>query len=405
MGPRVFYRSSKAPEAPHGGLPVSIPGEGGRRFSDGVGGRLERGANMQIIIPLINSDMVADAAWRAWLEGLAKFSDGSTFRRVFVPVALDTTAFNVPDPLRNLNFLRPSGLPLPPRDAEGGSTALELVSRSMLKQLTETLCRFMISGSAKQRPAAGDEADYRRLSASEIDDGATAKLKIFLSHAKADGTGPAQSIRDYIYSHTQLAAFYDENDIAFGSAFAQVLEGDLDAHETAAMIAVRSARYASRPWCRRELASFRRPRREADGPGGCERWRMCPALVVDSMAGREHSPGIPEFGNSLCLRWEDELADQEEQIVTTVLRDVMLSAFHSAVGANLDPSPGADAVVINWLPDPTSLLHIPQVRGSAQDIDVIHPGRGMSILELEIFSEFFPRITFHSFEDYLANDK
>ncbi|MEI8345296.1 MAG: carbamoyltransferase HypF, partial [Candidatus Omnitrophota bacterium] len=51
-------------------------------------------------------------------------------------------------------------------------------------------------------------------------DGRTAKIKIFLSHAKSDGTTPARRIRDYIYSQTQLAAFYDENNIPLGSAFA-----------------------------------------------------------------------------------------------------------------------------------------------------------------------------------------
>ena len=42
---------------------------------------------------------------------------------------------------------------------------------------------------------------------------------MFLSHAKRDGTGPARRLRDYIYSQTQLTAFFDENDIAYGSVF------------------------------------------------------------------------------------------------------------------------------------------------------------------------------------------
>ena len=73
-------------------------------------------------------------------------------------------------------------------------------------------------------------------------------MKIFLSHAKADGTEPARRIRDYIYSQTQIAAFFDENDIPFGALFNKVLDGQVAGSSRAtALIVVRSARYVDRP--------------------------------------------------------------------------------------------------------------------------------------------------------------
>jgi hypothetical protein len=57
-----------------------------------------------------------------------------------------------------------------------------------------------------------------------------------------------------------------------------------------------------------------------------------------------------------------------------------------------------DQIVINWLPDPTTLLCIPRVRDSGAPLDVFYPGRGLSGLELDILDEFFPRISFHSFD-------
>ncbi|MEM0895392.1 MAG: toll/interleukin-1 receptor domain-containing protein [Verrucomicrobiota bacterium] len=385
LGPQVFYRSLKAPDGAES-LPVPIPGEG-----RGNGGypSLRRGANVQILILLIDCHLIADPAWRMWLQNISRYHSG--FRRIFIPVALDPTAYNIPAPIRDLNFLRPTGLERV-GEMRGGyafQSALAPVSRSLLKQLTETLCRFMIGGTV-------DDSTMTKLSADEGMNPGQKKLKVFLSHAKADGTSPARRIRDYIYSQTQLAAFFDENDIAYASAFAKVLEQDLNADETAAFIAVRSSRYASRPWCRRELATFRRPRPEASNR--TERWKLYPTLVVDSMDSREHTPGIPEFGNSTLLRWDEGGSEQEEQIVTTVLRDVMLSAFHSALGASM--APPSDHIVINWAPDPTSLLQIPRIRDVKEELHVVYPGRGMSYLELGILSEFFPRITFHSFEEY-----
>jgi hypothetical protein len=157
------------------------------------------------------------------------------------------------------------------------------------------------------------------------------KITIFLSHAKVDGTAPARRIRDYIYSQTQLAAFYDENDIPFGSAFGRVLHNSVEGVQTAAMIAIRSAKYATRPWCRRELSLFRRPLLEPT-PGQTERWRVNPLLVVDALDGGPRTLGIPELGNAPAIRRGENVPNQEEQVVTTVLRDALLAACHAAVG-------------------------------------------------------------------------
>jgi hypothetical protein len=226
------------------------------------------------------------------------------------------------------------------------------------------------------------------------------KISIFLSHAKADGTIPAKRIRDYIYSQTQLAAFYDENDIPFGSAFSRVLQASVEASNTAALIAVQSARYAARPWCRRELSLFRRPLLETAAHAGAEQWRLNPIVVVDALAPGGQTAGIPEMGNATHIRWADTQDDQEAEIVTMVLRDALLAAFHSALGRSIAGDP--NRIVINWLPDPTTLLHIPRVRDGALEVEIAYPGRGLSGLELDILDELFPRVSLRSFDQSLA---
>ena len=117
------------------------------------------------------------------------------------------------------------------------------------------------------------------------------------------------------------------------------------------------------------------------------------------MEGSTSSAGVPEFGNSTLIRWVDDDPGLEEFIVTTVIRDAMLASFHAAVGASIPANPRQ--IVINWLPDPTTLLHIPELR-SETECDVLYPGRGLSLLELGILAEFFPRITFRCFEEALS---
>lgn len=379
LGPQVFYRCLPAPSAPPGGLPPPLPGEG---RAPPPAPASSRSSNLQIVILLIDASMIADHTWRHWIGQLAREHSGVS--RVCLPVALDTTAYNGPTCLRALNFLRPSGVPSSGATQAWPEDVIEAVSRSLLKQLTETLCDLLLYPDERQ---PGPVPDLAR-----------PKVKIFLSHAKRDGTVPARRIRDYIYSQTQLAAFYDENDIPYGSSFGKVLESNIAGPgQSAALIAVRSAQYAARPWCRREFSLFRRPMQSKLPAGaGAEYWLLNPTLVVESLAGGAQTPGMPELGNTTAVRWSDDIPTQEEQIVTTVLRDVVLAAFHRTLGRTMPDEPSH--IVLNWLPDPTSLLHIPRIRKAQERLRVYYPGRGLTGLELDTLNDYFPEIDFLSFD-------
>jgi hypothetical protein len=381
LGPEVFYRCLPAPEEPAGGLPPPLPRES-RAVQGSTRSGQHRISNLEVVILLIDENMVADRTWRYWIEELTRTSGGN---RKLMPVALDPTAYNMPAALRELNYLRPAGLPLAP-STRFDSPAFDAVVRSLLKQVTEAMCRLILPRAPA--PTQGASAAEAPLP----------KINVFLSHAKADGVVPARRLRDYIYSQTQLAAFYDENDIAYGAMFERVITNALGSSDTAAFVAVRSAQYSSRPWCRRELSLFRRPRQEQAVEGKAEQWRLYPTLVVEAMEGRNPAGGIPELGNSPVIRWTGDDSDMEELIVTTVIRDAMLAAFHGTLAASIPST--KDQIAINWLPDPTTLLHLPALRQPV-DREVLYPGRGLTGMELQTLEELFPNVTFRSFEEVL----
>jgi SLOG cluster2/TIR domain len=397
LGPDVHYRSLPAPDAGTSSLPLPIPGN----VPPAAGGAAatpvyQRPVNLQIIIVLIDDNMVSDYAWRDWLPTLV--STNTSMLRTFFPVALDSTAYNIPPPLNERNFLRPVGVPITQREGPTRRKVLESAIRSLLKQLTEALCQLLLA------PLPEEIGSVPGLS------GSASKIAIFLSHAKADGMTPARRIRDFIYANTQLAAFYDENDIPFGAAFSRVLDGSIQSNSTAALIAVQSEKYATRPWCRRELSIFRRPRQEKSPRGAAEQWKLHPIVVVNALESGAQTTSIPEIGNATVIRWSSEeppeeqpqrslipeRVQQEEQIVTTVLRDTLLASFHSALGRCLRAGP--EQIVINWLPDSTTLLHIPRVRDRHDEVEVLYPGRGLAGLELDILDELFPKVSFYSFD-------
>ncbi len=382
LGPQVFYRCLPAPEAPPGGLPPPLPGERRAWWNTQAPAP---GSTLQVLILLIDACMIADPTWRHWIDELARETSGA--HRVFVPVALDATAYNGPVALHALNFLRPTGVPATGTAQPWADEVFESVSRSLLKQLTETLCDLLLRpDDTPVGLAAGPAADLAR-----------PKIKLFLSHAKRDGTAPARRIRDYIYSQTQLAAFYDENDIPYGSSFSHVLESNVSGPtQSAALIAIRSAEYARRPWCRREFSLFRRPLKLPAAGRLAEHWLLNPTLVVDALAGGAHTPGMPELGNTASICWSEDIPAQEEQIVTTLLRDILLAAFHRTLGQTVPDE--RNHLVLNWLPDPTSLLHIPRIRQAQPGLQVYYPGRGLTGLELDTLTDYFPEVEFFSFD-------
>jgi hypothetical protein len=177
-----------------------------------------------------------------------------------------------------------------------------------------------------------------------------------------------------------------------------VLENAI-ASDASAMIAIRSSSYADRPWCRFELSRFRRPVQDK-APEWRNHWRLPPVLLVDALNPDDATRGIPELGNAPIIRWSDQITDQAERIVTAVLREALLASIHTAAGKAIHKHGGDNDVIINWLPDPTTLQQVTRDRPGVELV-VHYPGRGVSGLELDMLDTMFPLITLRSFEESL----
>jgi hypothetical protein len=114
LGPEVFFRSSPAPEAEPHGLPPPLPFETRRTTPTLPASKAT--SNMQLVLALIDENMVADFAWRHWLDQLAlqkeQLAQEKDVERNIWPVALDATAYNTPASIKSFNYFRPAGLPV-----------------------------------------------------------------------------------------------------------------------------------------------------------------------------------------------------------------------------------------------------------------------------------------------------
>lgn len=103
--------------------------------------------------------------------------------------------------------------------------------------------------------------------------GARQKLRLFISHAKADGVFFADAIRHAISQITELEFWYDATDIESGAVWRNALR---DNARSSILIALRTDAYTSRPACIEEFQ--------------CALEAGVPIVVVDALTGSEITP-------------------------------------------------------------------------------------------------------------------
>jgi hypothetical protein len=116
-----------------------------------------------------------------------------------------------------------------------------------------------------------------------------AKVKVFLSHAKQDGTPITTTVGRYLREVAGLDDFLDTKDVPDGTRFAELLTDS--AGSLPALLAIQTDAYASREWCRLEVLEAKR--------------RHVPIVVLSAVNVTE-TRSFPYLGNTPVVRWCDE---------------------------------------------------------------------------------------------------
>lgn len=351
MGVPVFFRSERC--QPDSAEPRAI------QLSE---------AECNVVVVLAESHLVADSVWAEYVQRIGADQSGN---KTIVPVALHPSAYRLPDVLTQLNFLRVDERDDPRVDAPALHARR---TPRLLRQLTEVTGRQLV-GQVRNAPQHGSPHP----------------LTIFLSHAKRDGVHVAEALRSTIQNNGRVRAFFDDSDLPVGHAFATELErAAVDG--SAAMIAIVSDAYASRPWCRKEIALARKPRQDAEG-SSC--WWIQPVIVVDALHSAP-TRSIPELGNATLVRWTEAGA---LHIVDLLMLEVLLNSYHRLRARRIEPKPGRH--VICWTPDVPTLLALQREAEMAKLplAEVIYPGHALPQTDLQALRDLFPAVTLSTFEE------
>jgi len=339
--------------------------------------------SLEYLIPLVDANLVRDVAWHDYLLKLASqcLPDDSDDTKgwVMFPVALDGTAFNLPAPITQRNFVRFTAQALP-YDTSPHPASEEQSITSMLKDITEALSRDLNARIFPQQ--------------------AGRKLKIFISYARADGANVPRAMRDYIQGQTQCEAFFDENDISYGSKYEDTLSmnaGD----QTRALIVVAGDHYADRPVCRWEIRKFTKPTSVSLTEDTLRRIHLFhPVIVLSTLSDSYISRVVPELGQSPTLRWEPG----REMIVFSMLIRAVLFGARNVLAAREISGRLNTGIVVNRLPGPVALKrllddHPQESRAPDGSTEIHYPGNGLPLLELRLLETTFKNCHLTAFRD------
>ncbi|MDJ0865813.1 MAG: toll/interleukin-1 receptor domain-containing protein [Myxococcota bacterium] len=189
-------------------------------------------AHHTVVVALVGTGLVADGAAISWLEDCWRAVDGDPDDDHEGPHAMLLVPLD--DGARQALLDRSSAL---------GGSQLQDLHEFGESALRPALLALRVLQMARERVSSalppvqgGDCPGF---------------LRLFISHAKGDGLPLAQSLRGLVREHDWMRAFYDADDIKPGTNWRKVLRRGV---RTSVLVALRTSVYATRHWCRQEMA-------------------------------------------------------------------------------------------------------------------------------------------------------
>jgi hypothetical protein len=301
-------------------------------------------ARLNIVILLSSHEMVLDPAWRRALLKLQMRVAGSREQQSQqtgaaaagesspVPTQIELLPAVLDDSFYNLTPIYEKHNPLRLTQFESADAKVSVLRRAVLEMTARTLYNKFRDGQ-----------------------GMFSELRVFLSHAKKDGTGIAEQLRDAIRRFGQLIPWYDANDLAVSQDWTQTLDDAMQA-TTAGMIAVVTDTYPTRPWCRKELKTARTPldliKASADKAVGSRVFALQPVVAVMHLEntwtrGLGTLEGVPRIGWLPTQPLQSVEGIVDRFVLELMLHQVRRQKALSMAAEALDPA----VWFITWVPD------------------------------------------------------
>ncbi|MCY4191497.1 MAG: toll/interleukin-1 receptor domain-containing protein [Rhodospirillaceae bacterium] len=311
------------------------------------------------VVVLAETFLIEDRDGVEYVRAIAETARGRGLPAGFFPVTMDNRGLGLGVVQQALRW-----------DRWGASDADP--ARRLISDLTHEFCRMLRHRLGQLRPAGGENDALGRY----LD-----RIRVFISHSKHDGESVGDSIRDWVRVHSPLDRFFDVYDIPPGLSFGDVLLHEIGA---GALLAVHTASYSSREWCRREIIEAKR--------------RLVPMIVVDCV--RDADPrSMPYLGNVPVVRMDPDSTDRIGAVAGCLLDEVFRSwLWLCRIGPYIANSPG-----VLFTPRPPELIALSAVPSCGEDSvqAIVYPEPLMAADDERLFREIAPGVRVQTLTDWL----
>lgn len=336
-----FTRDIENPASRGIGIPVLFPPKE-KEFDHKLKINFERTERVVIIL-FIDNKMILDESWHLYTREIQGICDRNP-KCIIYPVAMSQGSIKFPvTNIKNKNYIR----------LFEKNNKVEKV-KYLIFILAHELCRFLY--------------DIERIS--EIENTQSPPpVKLFLSHAKADGVKIAKSIQRYINLDTPLDDFFDALDIAPGYDFAAEIKSAI---HNCMLLVIHTDKYSSRDWCRKEILISKE--------------FSIPILVLNCLSRLENR-SFPYMANVQTLRIQESQKIDYEEIISIALIEVLRHKYQDLYIRFVIESYGLNILQKNILSYPPELFSLVQTIDEKENI-VVYPDPPLGSDELTLLKRY-----------------
>ena len=347
------------------GLSVSFrfePPPGGSEPADVDFDRAETNA----VVALADDNLAGDSSWRSYLDRISSECDRRGFGHRLFPVTFSNTALAVAGRVQAIRWHAWNGV---------GDAERFLKLRSDLAHQFSKMLRQYLEHLRQPERTEGELERFLK------------PVRVFLSHSKHDALGKklALAARKFIHDETELASFFDVQNIPSGLRFDDVLEHYV---RVSAVVAFHTDTYSTREWCRREILEAKKAN--------------VPLVVANAIADFEER-GFPFIGNVPVVRLDARSSKRRIPVLLAALMDEVLKDFlwkcRVALGRQSAPADVA------FQPRPPELLTLAsfEAGGDSASIDrLVYPDPPIGHEEARLFAAISPKTILQSYTEWIA---
>lgn len=298
-------------------------------------------ADKIFIILLIDDNVVVDSNWNNKISEILKDTKGKG-NVILLPVAFNVNSLNVN--FEGKNLIRVFDIELWEsmfKETENLGNSIEFKKEFLLNEVSHEIARELIDPDGKK------------------------PLKLFLSHAKADGLKVTRILKQYIETFTKSKTFFDANDIEIGREFWSIIEGNI---KESFVVIVHSDKYTNSKWCRKEILSAKSHGR--------------PILCINALENEEDR-SYPYMANVKTIRLTENSRFKEfYHVVTEIYREAIRVSYNKLKINLFVKNVGLDADIFTSAPE---LLNFTRIK-NIEKKTIIYPDPPLSDEETELFN-------------------